>query len=574
MIRKMKLTRAKNGEWTVTGIDEKSFRFLVHSAENPSREGTRWAEHFSVGENTLNIVLGCGLGFHILALLKRMPSSSKIIIVIPPQEESWLKRLKEETPIEMLQSGNVSWLASQDPYDLGVVIATFMLENRLKKVRLCPYRPGMRIYADFYDSCNEGLAKQIEDTMSVLLNVRFLGGKLYLTNYLKNLSYIVLNPGVDQFLNLFSPNTPVIIVGSGPSLNKNIDILRRIQNDVVIIAAGSAMVALRRANITPHILAVVDPMEIMYEVLKDQFLEETLLIASSSVNHDVVANYPGNVLFFDGNDTPQWTALNRLLPKTRKLLQAASVSTIAVDFARICGSRKIILMGQDLSCSSWEKQHAEGVKTEGYRGEPTVVVPGYHGDSVLTYREMKLIIDFFVSYAENFPQVDYINATEGGACIRGMKQIPLEKIAEEICGSKWGVRTTNKIERKFSQRRKQKICVIIAEIREMEGKLGKYAELLKSTSDSLINIAETDVIKKCSNVLEGKMAEDVSEVLEHILQPRLQTIEFYRQEDATIEEIVVMYKNVLEDMQSFCLYTAAILKDAAGKIEGASIHGS
>ena len=49
----------------------------------------------------------------------------------------------------------------------------------------------------------------------------------------------------------YSQNMPAIIVGNGPSLDKEIDFLRKNQDNFVIFCSGSALKPLYKAGITP-----------------------------------------------------------------------------------------------------------------------------------------------------------------------------------------------------------------------------------------------------------------------------------------------------------------------------------
>lgn len=570
MKKSIKLLKARNCEWSLEGVDGNNNAFLIHSAENPSVEGTNWANYFSQDENTLNVILGVGLGYHVLSFYEQIPSSSKVLIILSNEEGEWLSRLKERTPIRKIQNGEIAWVVSEDTYDISISIAEFMLENYLKKIRFCPYQPGMKINYSFYVNVLNNLPQLIENSMGIFLNVRFLGGKLFLNNYFTNLFWIAKNPGIDQFLNLFSPNTPVVIVGSGPSLDKNINDLQKMQKNCVVIAAGSAMAALKKANIVPHILCVVDPTDKMYEVIKDSFFSETVLLVSAAVNHKIVANYPGRMIFFNSNDTPKWKELRQLLPKTRALMQAASVSTCAVDFARLCGSRKIILVGQDLSYPNGEKHHAEGVNTGSYSDkEIPVMVPGYYGNEVVTYKQLKVIIDFFASFAGNFPQIDFINATEGGAHIGNFRQQSLNEIAQALEGTNWGEVIERKIDKYYNNYETKKIRKIMTEIKVMAEKLQEYGAFLEKSKE-LIQTRQNclnEEIKEYKDLFEGEIAHNVAAVLEDILKSRLQTIEFYRQENTSDEEIHAMYTAMLEDISLFCLREAEVLFNTFNKID-------
>jgi len=60
-------------------------------------------------------------------------------------------------------------------------------------------------------------------------------------------------------------NQPVCIVGAGPSLEKDLDLLQELQNRAWILSGGSAIPALKEAGIVPDFLIVVDSLESQLE---------------------------------------------------------------------------------------------------------------------------------------------------------------------------------------------------------------------------------------------------------------------------------------------------------------------
>lgn len=567
MSANLRVFKAADDEWSLEYEGKQSF--LVHSAENPGLEGKWWAEHFQMESDTVYLILGCGLGYHIQALQQQLLSESKMIVIVPEEEKKWLLSLKENVPFQQMQHKEVLWISSNEVYDTAVTIADYMLENRLKRIQLCPYRPAMRVYEKFYLDCITTLSQQIENSMSLTLNVRFLGGKMFTYNYLQNLADISRSLGVDSMIGLFAKETPVVIVGSGPSLDKNIHILREMADDAVIIAAGSALVALEKAGITPHFFFVVDGTPKMYEVVKEALDSEAILAASCSVNHDIVSEFTGEMVFFLSRDMPVVPSILRWLPATRSLMQAASVSTVAVDFARICGSRKIILVGQDLSYPyGQERHHADGVETSSYEGEEAILVPGYFEDKVKTYTYLKVIIDYFASYVNNFPYVEFINATEGGAKIGTMKQLSLQAVAEDFRGKKWGIKTKQKLRKVFLKRKTIKKPSLLKELERQAINLELYVEKLQSVDQAFLGMTSEQLLKLYVPLFEKEAIQPVEEVLQHVITPRLQTIDFFRQEGVADSEICIMYQNMVRDMVKFAREMVDILRENCKIIGG------
>ena len=79
-----------------------------------------------------------------------------------------------------------------------------------------------------------------------------------LSNYYKN---ILKLDGVHASRGLYEEfrNIPAIICGPGPSLDKNIDVLRTLGDRALIIAGGTGINALNAGGVIPHICVSIDP---------------------------------------------------------------------------------------------------------------------------------------------------------------------------------------------------------------------------------------------------------------------------------------------------------------------------
>lgn len=563
----MQQFKAHNGERTLAFENEKDSSFLIHSAQNPSLEGEKWSEKFSIEENTAYFILGYGLGYHMRALQKKIPPSSKVILVVSLEEVRSLQAINAKDVIKFLKSDDVFILFQQDIHDMAIFAAEYMLQERLKKIKLCPYTPAMRLDPNFYEQCKHMFIEQIESSMSGIFNVRFWSGKKFVENLCKNMAEIATNPGTGRLAKIFSPQTPVVVVGSGPSLDKNIHVLKKMSKHAVLIAAGSAMVALKRAKIVPQFLFVVDASDKMYEVLEDSFFSETVLVSSYLTNSEVIKNYPGKIVFITSKDVPPLTPLLPYLPQTERLVQSVSVSTLAVDFARICGSRKIILVGQDLSYPYGDKHHASGVNTNAYESGDYIMIPGYYGTPVLTYPPLKAVVDFFCAYASHYKNIEFINATEGGALIQGMRQSPLIEVSDSIQSEAWEEIVKRKIQEmiySYKSRRQKNIAKVI---RTLELSLRDFADKMKCVSDELLEKTHNAKREVYERIFSKESVRSIVDLLEHVVTPRLQAIEFYRQEDSKEEEVCFMFQGLAMDLQKICLEMADLLEMACEIIE-------
>lgn len=421
---------------TKTGIPTVSVRiddqpeFFLHSTIDPVQEGRDWLARVELTEHTAYVILGFGLGYHIKELLEKLPLGSHIY-VIDPVGFNLLKTVRSSLPDSSWMDDSRLGVSAEDEIrGLGAALAEDMSRRYINKVTICRYYPSMHLAPEFYRLIETELVAKVGELFCGNFNNRISLGIKRIENSWLNVPYISSSPGIKALAARFA-GIPVIIVAAGPSLDKNIEILKKCTDRAVVIAAGSTMGALHDQGITPCFLAAVDTEVAMYENLKGFFDPETILLSSYDVHHKLVSEYPGKKMFILDQNTLK--GIRYMLPETDLIAQNISVATMAFNFALYCGADPIIFVGQDLSFAA-DSQHAKGVKAGDYSKNElqTIFVPGYEGGEVPTVFELRDVIEYYESIIKLNQGVSFINATEGGARIPGTRQLKLSEVYEQF----------------------------------------------------------------------------------------------------------------------------------------------
>jgi len=82
--------------------------------------------------------------------------------------------------------------------------------------------------------------------------------RLWENNYRQNLPRLSKTAGVKKLLNRFS-GLPAVLVGAGPSLDKNVHFLPHVKGKAVIISCDAALKVLQRHSVMPDIVVNLDP---------------------------------------------------------------------------------------------------------------------------------------------------------------------------------------------------------------------------------------------------------------------------------------------------------------------------
>lgn len=176
-------------------------------------------------------------------------------------------------------------------------------------------------------------------------------------NLFKNLPMILKHPDMRRWKDL-AKNRPAFLVGAGPSSKLYLDQLRAVQNDALIIAADTMLKPLSRAGIEPHILASIERVPEIIQLLNDPAPHPHTYLCSAPVLD------PQCFQEFQG---PAVTYLS-LLPRTpyfpfnrSRFGVGLSCMGLAMALASFLGCDPIYLIGIDLCWDAQGQSHMSDV---------------------------------------------------------------------------------------------------------------------------------------------------------------------------------------------------------------------
>jgi hypothetical protein len=195
------------------------------------------------------------------------------------------------------------------------------------------------------------------------------------------------------------PNIPAIIVGAGPSLEKNGHLLEAFRDQALIFAGGSALNALPAE---PHFIASIDR-EAPYRDFKRHPFSETPLCFQSRMNPDNFSLVHGEAILFPDSHF-------RFLNEGDGFEGGWTVGTFLVSLATLMRCDPIILVGMDY-CYQAGRKYAGG---EGACPPNLVEATAKDGSKVWTQSDWLMARKWLEEWAVKYPQLRFFDATEGG----------------------------------------------------------------------------------------------------------------------------------------------------------------
>ena len=267
-------------------------------------------------------------------------------------------------------------------------------------------------------------------------------------NILKNMPNAIMQHSLNQLvktmIQIDKEGYPAIIVSAGPSLDNNVEQLRKVQNRAFVIAVDTAMKTLLRHEIMPDILVCIDSRKVPQFFEHEDFKNIPLLLdveappfvveKHSDSNYYIVSSYNAlncyaNVLTGDAYGEAK---------------QGGSVAHTAMSTAVMMGFKNIILVGQDLAFTG-DKLHTKDAyddeelnKKHAQNNAFETWVEGVDGSRVRTDQSMVIFREWIENLIASKPDVHFIDATEGGALIHGTEILSLESAIGRECRTEHG----------------------------------------------------------------------------------------------------------------------------------------
>lgn len=393
----------------------------IYSSVSAARQVETWYEKEvkNIKEDIL-VVFGFGLGIHLKRLLEEKSEERMIYLIVEDKETFATLHPYSGLNFKLLNGiytmEEVSRFLSTLPGSMGALAK--------KGIRVTGFPPLVKAleaeYTKFLKDLNDILRM-----MKVNYNTStFLGPQMEINeavNIVRTLKY----PGIKEWQGVLG-DFPVVVVGAGPSLVKNIDVLKENQHRVFIIAVGRVVKLLAEKGIRPDAVCIIDPNVLQYEYISGVDLSDIFIVADHKSSYLVFEKVQARFVAFDRSD-PLTKWLRSFTGDKGYLSDFFNVSHMGVLLSYFITKGPIALMGVDLAYAN--TTHANGVvlnKTVDMSKMPNAMwVEGNVEEKVATMPNMYSMIRFLeAAIGGNRP---IFNATEGGARIRGAEPTTLKE---------------------------------------------------------------------------------------------------------------------------------------------------
>ena len=306
---------------------------------------------------------------------------------------------------------------------------------------------NLYINCSFYDTYHADMSKINENITSVFMHrLKEIGNDS--TDALIGINYTTAHiPDMIESIPLKNiikerakKTKTAIIVSTGPSLNKQLELLKQVQNHATIISVDSSYPILKAHGIKPDYVTSIERVEWTSEFFNSEPSEfdKDIIFLTATLTHPITVKYlkGRNVAYilrplpyelgFEDNDFGY-------------IASGPSAAHLSFDIAVVLEHERIIFIGQDLAYGEGRSSHAGGHVLPGSddKNKESKYTVAYGGEGMAETMEVwNLFREFFehiiaIAQSKNENLLIY-NCTEGGARIAGTIEKPFKAVLEEV----------------------------------------------------------------------------------------------------------------------------------------------
>ncbi|EAL9627749.1 DUF115 domain-containing protein [Campylobacter coli] len=392
----------------------------------------------SILEKTHRYPFACIYGIGNALLIKNLSKHYKHLFIFESEIELFILALSVIDLSEELCSGKIYLIdIKEERVDIQLLIL-FDMKDMFEYLSLYEMFVNNVYYKKFYEDIWHKADELCEKNIKVV--IRNLGSNSDLSfecysHLLQNIPSMLESIPFQRILserkNKFEN---AIVVSAGPSLAKQLPLLKAYQDKAVIFCADGALSMLEKKGIVPDYVTNLDFTDLAMNFFQNKENKTSLNMLSC-------ATHPSLVHFLDNKsvvlrDDPLYQRFN--LNDFGYIDTGTHVSHFSYTLALALGFKNIIMIGQDLAFDEEGNSHSKGFDFgEKFSGEENIdklKVPAYGGKGEvlthITWNDYRIKLEYL--FACNDQKAKFYNATEGGARINFTEELSFKECCEKL----------------------------------------------------------------------------------------------------------------------------------------------
>ncbi|MEE6632549.1 motility associated factor glycosyltransferase family protein [Campylobacter coli] len=395
----------------------------------------------SILEKTHRYPFICIYGIGNALLIKNLSKHYKHLFVFESEIELFILALSTIDLSEELCSGKIYLVdIEEERVDIQLLIL-FDMKDMFEYLSLYEMFVNNVYYKKFYEDiwykANELCEKNIKIVIRNLglnLTISFQCYSHLLQNIPSMLGSIPFQRILSERKNKFEN---AIVVSAGPSLAKQLSLLKAYQDKAVIFCADGALSMLEKEGIVPDYVTNLDCRDLAMKFFQNKGkLKQSIIALECATHPNVVRSLKAENCMIVLRNKALYQRFN--LNDFGYIDTGTHVSHFSYTLALALGFKNIIMIGQDLAFDEEGNSHSKGFSYgEQFSGEktvPTLKTQAYGGKGEvlthITWNDYRIKLEYL--FACNDQKAKFYNATEGGARINFTEELSFKECCEKL----------------------------------------------------------------------------------------------------------------------------------------------
>ncbi|MPV85080.1 DUF115 domain-containing protein [Campylobacter hepaticus] len=394
--------------------------------------------HQAILEKTLRYPFACIYGIGNALLIKNLSSSYKHLFVFESEIELFVLALGAVDLSEELCSGKIYLVdINEEKVNIQLLIL-FDMKDMFEYLDLYEMFINNLYYKEFQNSFWYKANALCEENIKIVIRNLGVNSNIYLncySHFLQNIPNMlesipfqrILSERKNQFEN-------AIVVSAGPSLFKQLPLLKTYQNKAVIFCADGALSMLQKEEIVPDYILNIDFEDLPLKFFQNRENINSLKILSCATHPSLVSLLENKSVVL--REDPIYKRFN--FHEFGYVDTGTHVSHFSYTLALVLGFKNIIMIGQDLAFDDKGNSHSKGFilgeSIDNTLNIPTLKVLAYGGKGeVLTHlawNDYRVKLEYL--FACNATKAKFYNATEGGAKIAFTQELSFKECCQNL----------------------------------------------------------------------------------------------------------------------------------------------
>ncbi|ELH5082785.1 motility associated factor glycosyltransferase family protein, partial [Campylobacter jejuni] len=395
----------------------------------------------SILEKTPRYPFVCIYGIGNALLIKNLAKHYKHLFVFESEIELFILALSTIDLSEELCSGKIYLVdIEEERVDIQLLIL-FDMKDMFEYLSLYEMFVNNVYYKKFYEDvwhkADELCEKNIKVVIRNLNSSLCIGFECYshlLQNIPSMLESIPFQRILSQRKNKFDN---AIVVSAGPSLAKQLSLLKAYQDKAVIFCADGALSMLEKEGIVPDYVTNLDFTDLAMKFFQNkENLKQSIIALECATHPNIVRSLNAENCMIVLRNKALYQRFN--LNDFGYIDTGTHVSHFSYTLALALGFKNIIMIGQDLAFDEEGNSHSKGFDFgEKFSGEENIdklKVPAYAGKGEvlthITWNDYRIKLEYL--FACNDQKAKFYNATEGGARINFTEELSFKECCEKL----------------------------------------------------------------------------------------------------------------------------------------------